>query len=92
MDYPTLIFGFLIATALGALYHLLRGGRAGRLLIFLLAGWLGFAAGQWFGVKFGITVFKLGGLYLAPALSAGVLFLLLSDWLSLIEPEMKKRR
>lgn len=92
MDIPTLLFGTLLALILGAIYHLLRGGRFGRLLIFLLFSCVGFVIGQWLGVTYELGFIKLGGVYLLPAAASSLVFLAIGDWLSLKQPEKKRRR
>ena len=46
MTLPALLFGFLIASLYGAIYHFIRNGRPSRLLLYLLLAWVGFAAGH----------------------------------------------
>lgn len=67
MPGPGLVFAFVMATLYGALFHLILGGDARRLALFLLAGWLGFAIGHISGLIFGIELFSLGGLRIFPA-------------------------
>lgn len=70
MPGPTITFGFVLATLFGAAFHLLVGGDARRLAMFLLAGWLGFALGQLAGDIFQISlldVFNIGPLNMVPA-------------------------
>jgi uncharacterized membrane protein YeaQ/YmgE (transglycosylase-associated protein family) len=43
------------------------GGDARRLALFLLAGWVGFGLGQFFGTSIGIGVFNIGTLRIATA-------------------------
>ena len=38
MTLPALLFGALIASLYGAVYHLIRDGRPGRLLLYLVIG------------------------------------------------------
>jgi hypothetical protein len=47
---PSLIFALLIASLYGVLYHLVRDGGLGRLLLFLIFGWAGFALGHLLGI------------------------------------------
>src|SRR5262249_27041139 len=42
MPSPSVTFGFILATLYGALFHLVLGGNARQLALYLLAGWLGF--------------------------------------------------
>lgn len=70
------MFAFIIATLYGALFHLLVGGDARRLTLFLLAGWLGFAMGQLMGDTFVVGAFTIGELRIIPA-SLGALLALI---------------
>jgi len=72
---PTTIFGFILATLFGAGFHIIMGGDARRLALFLLAGWVGFAAGHLIGVVFGINIFNIGTLRIATASLGAVLAL-----------------
>jgi len=60
---PSLTLSFILATLYGSAFHFLFGGDARRLAFFLIAGWLGFALGQAFGVAFGVDVFDIGVLH-----------------------------
>src|SRR5438105_10658761 len=62
MPSPSVVFGFILATLYGAAFHVLLGGDARRLALFLLAGWLGFTLGHVFGVIFGFDVLDIGPL------------------------------
>ncbi len=83
MNLPALLFGALLSTLYGAIFHLILGGRAGRLLLFLILGWAGFWAGQLLGVALHWTLGSIGPLHLALASAGSVIFLLLGFWLSL---------
>lgn len=75
MPDPSFSFGFMIATLYGAGFHLVWGGGAHRLLLFLVAGWLGFAFGHIVGVLFEITMLSVGALRFLPASVAALLIL-----------------
>ncbi len=62
MTLPTLLFAFILATLYGAGFHLWQGGNARRLLLYLLAGWLGFALGHFVGEWLGIRLLAVGAL------------------------------
>lgn len=62
MPSPGLVFAFILATLYGVIFHLLWGGDARRLALFLLASWLGFAFGQFLGLVLEIDILRLGGL------------------------------
>jgi hypothetical protein len=57
---PAFIFGWLVATAYGALFHLIQPGNGRRLLLYLVTSWLGFAIGQVAGDLFGVTALGIG--------------------------------
>ncbi len=62
MPGPTLTLGFILATLFGALFHLIVGGDARRLALFLLAGWIGFGVGHVVGVALQVNLFNIGTL------------------------------
>jgi hypothetical protein len=72
---PTLIFGFIVATLFGAAFHLVFGGDARRLALFLLGGWTGFGLGHVAGVLFAIDILNIGTLRIVSASAGAVLVL-----------------
>lgn len=62
MTIPTLLFAFILSTLYGAGFHLWQGGDARRLLLYLLAGWLGFVLGHLIGEWLGIRLLAVGAL------------------------------
>lgn len=57
----------MLSTLLGAISHLIAGGDARRLALFLLAGWVGFGLGQFIGTTLGISAFNIGSLHIVAA-------------------------
>jgi hypothetical protein len=86
MTIPSLLFALLIALALGALYHLIRGGGAAHLVTYLLMSVLGFAAGHLVGLWRGWVFFPLGPLNLGLEIAGALVFLVLADWLIHLPP------
>lgn len=78
MPGPTFAFAFVLATLIGALFHLIVGGDARRLALFLVVGWVGFALGQMLGVTFGVAIFMVGALRLVAAVVVAFFMLLLA--------------
>ncbi|GIV81152.1 MAG: hypothetical protein KatS3mg051_0506 [Anaerolineae bacterium] len=76
MPSPTFVFSVIVATLYGAGFHLVSGGDARRLALFLLASWLGFALGHSAGEVLGVTLLDIGPLHM---LSATV-----GAWLALV--------
>ncbi len=64
---PAPVLGFIIATLCGAVFHLIVGGDARRLALFLLAAWVGFGLGHVLGVFLGIDVLTIGALRVVTA-------------------------
>lgn len=94
MTLPALALGFIISTLFGVAFHLFSGGGAGRLLLDILMGWIGFWAGHILASLTGWTFGSLGPLHLGLATLGAMLFLGIGYWLSQVgpEPEHKKNR
>jgi len=92
MTTPVLLFGIVISTLLGAAFHLWRGGGAGKLLLYLILGWLGFWGGHLVGNLIGWTFGSIGQLRLGMAILAGVAFLVIGHWLSLVDVENRSAK
>ena len=90
MPLPSVLFGFLVSTLYGAVFHLWRGGGAGRLLLYLISGWLGFWAGHLLAAQIGWTFFSLGVLHLGLATVTSIVFIFVGHWLSLVDVGTKK--
>lgn len=74
-----IILGFLLATAYGTGFHLLLGGPARRIVLYVLAAWTGFAIGHISGDILQIDILKLGALHLFSA-SLGAWIALIASW------------
>jgi uncharacterized membrane protein YeaQ/YmgE (transglycosylase-associated protein family) len=85
MTIPSYLLGFLISTLYGTAFHLWRGGGAGRLLMNLILGWVGFWLGQFIGTFFGLGFLNIGPLNLGIATVMSFLFLASGHWLSQVE-------
>jgi hypothetical protein len=90
MTLPALIFAFIISTLYGVAFHLWAGGGAGRLLLYLLMSWLGFAGGQALATWLGWGLLTIGPLHVGLATAGSALFLFVGHWLSLV-PERANR-
>lgn len=77
-----LVLGFLLATAYGAGFHVLLGGPSRRIILYLIAAWLGFSLGHILGDLLNIELFKLGALHLFTASVGAWIALILSWWLA----------
>jgi hypothetical protein len=75
----SIVLGFLLSTAYGTLFHVLIGGPARRLILYLIASWLGFAIGHFLGDILLIDWLRLGPLNLLSA-SVGSWMALFGSW------------
>jgi hypothetical protein len=89
MTIPAALLGFLISTLYGVAFHLWRGGGLGRLLLYILLGWVGFWIGHVVATQMEWTFASVGPLRLGAATLFSLLFLGLGYWLSLVEVERK---
>jgi hypothetical protein len=76
MTLPGVMLAFLIATACGLAFHLVRGGSLFRMAQYVFAAWVCFFAGHFLAEAFTWRFGRLGSLNLLPALVATVLGLL----------------
>ena len=74
-----IILGFLLATVYGAAFHVIMGGPARRIILYILAAWVGFAAGHFVGDLINMEFLKLGVLHLFSA-SLGAWIALVASW------------
>jgi uncharacterized membrane protein YeaQ/YmgE (transglycosylase-associated protein family) len=87
MSIPTLFLGLILSTLYGAIFHLWRGGTAGRLLLYLILSWIGFWIGQLVGNLLNVSFDTLGQLHLLFATLGSLIFLAIGFWLSLVQAE-----
>jgi len=87
---PTILFGFLLSSLLGAIFHFWRGGSWQRLVLYFILSWVGFIAGHFAGNALGFTWLSVGALRTAAAVLGSILFLLVGYWLSLVQVEAKE--
>jgi hypothetical protein len=79
MIYPTILFGIVLSTLYGAVFHFLRGGNMRKLLIDLALAWVGFWAGDSLGWYMGWTFWSVGVLNAGMGTVVSVALLLIGD-------------
>lgn len=89
MPTPTLTFAFILATLFGAAFHLIFGGDARRLAVFLLSSWIGFGLGQVIGIMFQVDIYTIGALRIVAAAMGSLLALVATTFLT--SKRMRKR-
>jgi len=92
MTAPAIYIGFLIASACGLLFHLIRGGSISRLWLFLATAWVSFLAGHLLAEWIDWQALRIGSLNLLPALLATLIGLLTASVLAGAEEKPRTRR
>ena len=85
MTLPSFALGAILASILGTVFHLWRGGSGTSLLLYLVLAWVGFWGGHWIAGQLGWNIFVIGPLNLAFAILGSWLVLSLGHWLSLMQ-------
>lgn len=81
MTTPGYLLGFMLASLIGVIFHLLRGGHIGRLFLFLVLSWAGFWAGHFIGNYLGFGLGRIGVLNVGVAVLGNLIFLFVGSWL-----------
>ncbi len=89
MTLPALVLGIVLSTLFGAAFHLWRGGGPGRLILYLILGWVGFWVGHGLAAYFKLTIGTLGPLQILVGTVFSFIFLGIGYWLSLVEVERR---
>jgi hypothetical protein len=79
MPIPTIVFGILLSTLYGAIYHLLRGGNTKTMLILILLAWIGFWLGDTLGWYMGWSFAGVGNLNAGMGTVLSLTFMLIGD-------------
>jgi hypothetical protein len=91
MTLPALLVALLFVLLYGALYHLLRDGGIGHLLLYLGLSAIGFGVGHLVSLWLRWDFIPLGQINLGISSIGSLIILVIGDWLSRIEasPESK---
>jgi uncharacterized membrane protein YeaQ/YmgE (transglycosylase-associated protein family) len=82
MSAPAFFLGVLIASALGFLFHLFRGGRLARLGLYLGTAWVGFFAGHFVGEWWEWRTLRLGSINLFASILGAIVGLFFASLLA----------
>jgi hypothetical protein len=82
MTFPTFVLGSIVAWLIGALVHLIAGGKFLRLVFCLIFSWIGFWGGNYLGNDLGLNILHYGQINYGPALLLSVIAALFGFWLS----------
>jgi hypothetical protein len=92
MTVPSLLLGVLLASACGFLFHLFRGGRVPRLLLYLITAVGAFFIGHFISELLDWRLMRVGTLNVFPALLATVIGLIAASILAGPEVARRKKR
>lgn len=87
---PSLVFSALLSTFLGLVFHLLRGGSIARLLLILIAAWIGFGLGQLLGSVLGWSLARIGDVYVLHGLIGSLAAMILASAPAAASPVEKR--
>lgn len=89
MTLPSIIFGLVLSALYGAVFHLWRGGKIGRLFLYIIISVVGFWIGHALGGYLGWNFANIGPLNAGMGTAGSVIFLFVGHWLSLVEVRQK---
>lgn len=87
MNTTSIILAFVVSSLCGAVFHLIVGGGAGKLILYLILSWIGFSLGHIAASQLGWSFADIGPLHLGTALIGTIAFLGIGYWLSFLQPE-----
>jgi len=79
---PSYLLAIVLSTLYGALFHLFRGGSGRRMILYLMASWVGFSVGHQVSPFIGVRIFSVGPLNVGLATVGAGLALILAGWLA----------
>jgi len=85
MNVATYIFGWVMATLLGAVFHLWKDGGFWKLVIYIVLSWIGFFLGHFIAKSAGFNFMNVGSLYLGGGIIGSIIILFAGHWFSRIE-------
>lgn len=85
MTLPAIVLGFVIASLIGSVFHLWRGGSLLRLVMYIVFSWVGFWLGNYVANRFGISFWKIGSLQVGMGILFSLAVVGFGYWLSLVQ-------
>ena len=85
MNVATYIFGWIIATLLGAVFHLWKDGGFWKLVFYIILSWIGFFLGHLIAKSAGFNLMSVGSLHLGGGIIGSIVVLFAGHWFSRIE-------
>lgn len=82
LTFPVFIFGSLIALLLGALVHLIAGGKLLRLIFCIVFSWIGFWSGNYLATRFDVNILRYGHVNYGLAILFALILSVFGYWIS----------
>jgi hypothetical protein len=82
LTLPVFIFGSIIGLLVGAIFHLIAGGKIIRLVFCLAFGWIGFWGGNYLSQKLGFQIFQYGQVSYGTAIIVSLVSSAAGYWVS----------
>lgn len=82
ITFPVFILGSLIGILVGALVHLIAGGKLIRLVFCVVFGWLGFWGGNYVSQNFQFSLFQYGQISYGTSIILSLISSILGYWIS----------
>ena len=87
---PAYLLAVILPTLYGAIFHLVCGGDARRLLLYMAASWVGFTIGHNLSSIVQAHIYSIGQLNAGMATLGSALALLLAHWLAARAPSNRQ--
>lgn len=82
MTTPALFYSFLLSSLFGTGFHFWKGGGGGKLLLYLLLSWIGFAGGHLLAAYSGFSLLTLGPIFAGMGSLGSLIMILVGHWTS----------
>jgi len=85
MTTPALFYNLMLATFLGSIFHLWKGGGGGRLIFMLFLSWAGFFLGHLAGTYWNIEIMMIGPVQSGFGVLGSLIFLFIGNWFTQLD-------
>jgi len=87
MTLASYVLGFVLSSMIGFGFHVWKGGRLSKILLYLILGWVGFWGAQILGASLNWEFLAVGKLLVGLDIVGAIIILLLGHWLSLVNQD-----
>lgn len=87
MTVASYFLGFIVSSFMGFAFHLWKGGKIGRIVLYLILSWIGFWGAQILGTSIEMELFGVGDLLIGIDIFGALVVLFLGHWLSQVNTD-----